>query len=400
MSVFDLSEVQADYILEMQLRRLTKFSRIELEKEKEQLERDIEALTAILDDDALLRKVVSDELAGVAKTYGTPRRTVLLESAGAPATAAVPLEVADDPCWVLLSSSGLVARTSTDDALPVEGGRAKHDVVVSAVRATARGQVAVLTSTGRMRRIGVLEMPALPPTASAPNLSGGLPLTALVQLDKGEQVLGLAGLAADSPGVALGTAGGVVKRVTTDYPSNKDDWEIIGLKPGDEVVGAVELSSGTEDLVFVTSDAQLLRFPAAGVRPQGRAAGGMAGVRVDAGQRVVYFGAVDPGRDAVVVTVSGSADALPGTQAGSVKVTPYADYPPKGRGTGGVRCHRFLRGEDTLLQAWAGPAPARAAAASGVAVELPEATGKRDGSGVPAAMPIAGLAGPAGTLTR
>ena len=77
-SVFDLSEAQANYILEMQLRRLTRFSRIELEKEQETLRREIEELEAILGDEALLRKVVSDELAEVAKTYGTPRRTVLL----------------------------------------------------------------------------------------------------------------------------------------------------------------------------------------------------------------------------------------------------------------------------------------------------------------------------------
>ena len=111
-AVFDLSTIQADYILDMPLRRLTKFSRIELEKEKDELERTIEQLDAILADEGLLRRVVSDELAEVATTYGTPRRTVLLESAGTVATAAVPLEVADDPCFVYLSSTGLLARTS------------------------------------------------------------------------------------------------------------------------------------------------------------------------------------------------------------------------------------------------------------------------------------------------
>jgi DNA gyrase subunit A len=98
MQVFDLTEVQTNYILEMPLRRLTRFSKLELEKEKSELEREIEALDAILGDEKLLRKVVSDELAEVAKTYGTPRRTVLLESAGTQITSsAVPLEVTDDP---------------------------------------------------------------------------------------------------------------------------------------------------------------------------------------------------------------------------------------------------------------------------------------------------------------
>src|SRR5665648_1204542 len=90
----------------------------------------------------------------------------------------------------------------------------------------------------------------------------------------------LTSLSPHSLGLALGTAHGVVKRVTTDYPGNKDDWEIISLKKGDHVVGAAELRTGDEDLVFITSDAQLLHFPASSVRPQGRAAAGMAGVKL------------------------------------------------------------------------------------------------------------------------
>jgi DNA gyrase subunit A len=85
---------------------------------------------------------------------------------------------------------------------------------------------------------------------------------------------------------------------------------------------------------------------------------------------------------------------LPGTEPGSLKVTPYGEYPAKGRATGGVRCHRFLRGEDTLILGWAGGSPARAAAANGVALDLPDATGRRDGSGLPAATPIGAIAGP------
>ncbi|NYG05536.1 DNA gyrase subunit A [Phycicoccus badiiscoriae] len=393
MDVFDLSEAQANYILELQLRRLTKFSRLELDKEKTELERLIEELEAILGDEKLLMKTVSTELADVAKTHGTPRRTVLLESAGVPATTATPLEVADDPCWVLLSSTGLMARTGSADPLPVDGSRSKHDALVGAVRTTARGEVGLVTSRGRLVRLSALELPTLPPTNGSPSLSGGAPLAAYVDLPAGEEPLALVSVSPDSAGIALGTAQGVVKRVTTDYPA-RADFEVISLKDGDEVVGAVELSSGTEDLVFITTDAQLLRFGAAAVRPQGRAAGGMAGIKLAAGQRATFFGAVPEGADAIVVTASGSSGALPGTEAGSIKVTPYAEYPAKGRATGGVRCHRFLKGEDTLVLAWAGAQPARAAAANGVALDLPEATGRRDGSGVPAVTAIARIAGP------
>ena len=150
MQVFDLSDVQATYILDMALRRLTKYSRLELEKRKTELEQTIADLDAILADEKLLRQVVSDELAEVAKTYGTPRRTVLLESAGQAVTSSVPLEVADDPCVVYLSSTGLLARTNGLDEPGSGGGRSKHDVIMAAVRATARGQVGAVTSRGRV----------------------------------------------------------------------------------------------------------------------------------------------------------------------------------------------------------------------------------------------------------
>jgi DNA gyrase subunit A len=394
MSVFDLSEVQARYILDTPLRRLTKYDRLELETEGETLRREIAELTAILEDQALLRQLVSDELGAVAAAHGTPRRTVLLESAGQPAvTVRSALEVTDDPCLVLLSSTGLLARTTTGDALPDAGKRTKHDVVVSAVDATARGQVGIVTSAGRLLQLPVLDLPALPPTAQAPTLAGGAPLKEFVELATGERVLCLTTLDADSPGLALGTERGVVKRVVPDHRASKDAWDIVRLDDGDRVVGAVELRTGSEDLVFVTSDAQLLRFDAGSIRPQGRGGGGVAGVRLAPGAQVVFFGAVDTGRDSVVVTVAGSSSALPGTQRGTVKVAPYDDFPTKGRATGGVRCHRFLRNEDTLLLAWAGAAPARAAAANGVPVPLPDPIGKRDGSGSPVPQAIAAVGG-------
>ncbi len=393
MSIFELTELQANYILDMQLRRLTKFSRIELEKEQEDLKRTIEELDAILGDDALLRKVVSDELSDVAKTYGTPRRTVLLESAGAPVATAVPLEVADDPCFVYLSSSGLLARTTTVDPPGSGGARAKHDVIVSAVRTTARGEIGALTSRGRVVKLGVLDLPTLPATANDPHLTGGAPASEFVSLGHGERILALTAFDLDGPGLAVGTRQGVVKRVNPEILTARDEWEYIALKDGDEVVGALDLDTGDETLCFISCTAQLLHFPAGSVRPQGRNGGGMAGIRLSDGEYVAWFGAL-AADTAVVVTSSGSSTALPGTEPGSLKVTPFTEYPAKGRGTGGVRCHRFLKGEDVLVFAWAGAAPARAAASSGSPIDLPAADGRRDGSGTPGSQPIAACAGP------
>ncbi|GAA3924702.1 DNA topoisomerase IV subunit A [Streptomyces gulbargensis] len=391
---FSLSEVQTQYILDTPLRRLTKFDRLELESERDRLTGEIDELTGILESDAELRKLVSSELASVAKKFATDRRTVLLESAGAPA-ATVSLEVADDPCRVLLSSTGLLARTVTEELPPtVEGRRAKHDVIVSAVAATQRGDVGVVTSAGRLLRLAVIDLPQLPDTAAAPNLAGGAPLAEFVSLEPGETVVCLTTLEEASPGLAIGTLQGVVKRVVPDYPANKDELEVITLKEGDRIVGATELRTGEEDLVFITSDAQLLRYPASQVRPQGRPAGGMTGIKLSAGAEVISFTAVDPAADAVVFTVAGATGTLEPASGTSAKVTPFDQYPRKGRATGGVRCQRFLKGEDVLVLAWAGATPARAAQRNGTPVELPEPDPRRDGSGTPLAKPVEVVASP------
>ncbi|MFF4406373.1 DNA topoisomerase (ATP-hydrolyzing) subunit A [Streptomyces sp. NPDC001262] len=393
---FSLSEVQTQYILDTPLRRLTKFDRIELESERDRLTEEIERLTEILESDAELRKLVSAELADVSKKFATDRRTVLLESAGAPA-AAVPLQVADDPCRVLLSSTGLLARTATGEpfAGAEEAKRVKHDVIASAVPATALGEVGAVTSGGRLLRIRVIDMPQLPETAAAPNLSGGAPVSEFLSLEDGERVVCLTTLDESSPGLAIGTEQGVVKRVVPDYPANKDELEVITLKEGDSIIGAVELRTGEEDLVFLTDDAQLLRYQASQVRPQGRPAGGMAGIKLSSGAKVISFTAVDPAEDAVVFTVAGARGGLPGAASmGSAKLTPFDQYPRKGRATGGVRCQRFLKGEDCLVLGWAGTAPARAAQAGGVPAELPPIDPRRDGSGVPLAKPVLSVAGP------
>src|SRR5579859_5905298 len=406
MTIFELSEIQAQYILDTPLRRLTRYDRLELEREQDVLRTEIGSLTAILESDALLRELVSDELGEVARRFATPRRTVLLSESASPGVAAVPLEVTDDPCVVLMSATGLVARVAVSDSdiyaertvVPPAGdlARAPHDVLTAAVRTTARGTIGVVTSAGRLIKVNVLELPALVLSGGDPaSLAGGTALGEFVSLAPGEAVAGLCPFDGNGGGLALGTAEGVVKRVLPEYPQNRDEFELISLKDGDRVLGAVQLSAESDELVFITSDAQLLRFGALAVRPQGRAAGGMAGIRLSAGASVVWFGAVSasaasgvpggpPGTysPAVVVTVAGSSGALPGTAGRSVKVTPLHEFPGKGRATGGVRCHRFLKGEDVLVMAWAGPAPAVGATETGSPVILPDPVGRRDGSGI------------------
>ncbi|TDD65904.1 DNA topoisomerase IV subunit A, partial [Actinomadura darangshiensis] len=396
MQIFELSEIQAQYILDTPLRRLTRYDRLELDKEKEQLAKEIAKLTAILESEKKLRGLVSKELGEVAKEFSTPRRTILLEASGHTAAAAVPLEVADDPCTVLLSSTGLMARTHDAGPLPDSGPRSQHDVLTSVVPSSARGQVGAVTSLGRMIRIDVLDLPTLPPSATPPSLAGGAPITEYVDLEPNETVVAIAAVDEEGGGLALGTAQGVVKRVVPDFPANRDEFEVIGLKDDDRVVGAVQLLSEDQHVVFITTDAQLLHFAASLVRPQGRAAGGMAGIKLGAGASVMWFGALDPTREARVITISGSSSALPGTQTGAIKLADFAEFPSKGRATGGVRAHRFLKGEDVLLQAWAAPTPLRAAAANGKPAMLDVDMGRRDGSGERLDKPLTSISGPLG----
>ncbi|MEU5695078.1 DNA topoisomerase (ATP-hydrolyzing) [Actinosynnema sp. NPDC020468] len=380
---FGLSEIQATYILDTPLRRLTRYDSIELEAEQERLRAEIAELTAILDDEKVLKKVVSTELAKAAKDLTTERRTVLLDGdlkeVLAASKPAGPLEVADDPCQVVLSATGLVARTAAESEEASEArrrnGRTKHDAVAAVVHTTARGQVLLVTNRGRAAKVDVLPLPVLPEQSGTVSLSGGMAAGELVSLEKGERVVAIAPLTdTDSPGLALGTRQGVVKVCAPEWPVRSDEFEVITLKEGDEVVGATWLGSTAETLVFVSSEASLLRYPASLVRPQGLRGGGMAGINLPADARVVFFGAVrtddDEHGEPQVVTSTGQ----------SVKVTPFAEYPPKGRATGGVRAHRFLKGAAGLTLAWVGPRPA-GAATNGSPVELPAPDQRRDGSG-------------------
>lgn len=412
MTAFDLSERQAEYILELRLRRLTRFSKIELETEKAQLLAEIAELEEILRSDEVLRAVVGREMDEVAVAHGTPRRTILLADAGvasaisfeglsargaaaaqaSPAAArgvASSLEIPDTPCTALLSVTGLVARTADDTPVQRDGRRSPHDVLRSTVASSARADVGVVTSRGRILRLSLLEVPALPPTDDPPSLAGGVPLRDLIALERGEEPVALVPLDAQAP-LAMATAQGVVKRLAPEPAPSRDAWDVISLKDGDSVVGAAVAPDDAE-LVFIASDAQLLHYSASLVRPQGRSAAGMAGMKLGDGATVTFFGAIPAGADAVVATIAGSSGALAGTQPGSAKVTAFSEYPAKGRATGGVRAQRFLKGEDVLIAAWAGPTPARASAGSGQPVELPAVDNRRDGSGTALSTPVAGI---------
>jgi DNA gyrase subunit A len=388
--VFDLSQLQAEYILELRLRRLTRFSRIELETERDQLLAEIAELEILLGSKQAIRALVSAELATVSDRFGTPRRTLLTEArpsiAGASAKRTAVLEVTDSPTRVYLSTTGRIARVDLprpddDQAERITPAqrRSKHDAVLSALDTSSRTEIGAVTNRGRLIRFSPVDLPALPPTSI--QLAAGVRVRDYLSLIGSEVVLALVSLDSERA-IALGTKQGVVKRVTPNDWANKPDFEVIALKPGDEVVGAVQ-GGEDDELVFVASDAQLLRFPAATVRPQGRTAGGMAGIKLGSDVQVVYFTSLAgaDAEDAVVATIASGSHTLAGTDPGSAKVSAFTEFPAKGRATGGVRSHRFLKGEDLLSLAWVGALPARAVGIDGAPRALPDAGARRDASG-------------------
>ncbi|MEV8338927.1 DNA topoisomerase IV subunit A [Leucobacter sp. NPDC077196] len=387
MQVFELSEAQAEYILELRLRRLTKFSRVELEAERDELQAEIDRLLAILGDDHRLREVVAHEMDEAAEAFGTPRRTVLTGAVVRPtrsASSATSLEVADTPCTVLLSVTGRALRIDRDPDAPSNVRPApratKHGAVLTTIDGTVRGELGAILSDGTLQRFTPVDLP-LVPAASIAFSAGAKLLDYIGVTHKSLRVVGVVPLDTETP-VGLFTRLGTVKRVLlTDLPA-KPAFEVISLKPGDAVVGAFAAPDGTE-IAAVSSDAQLLRFPAAAVRPQGRPAAGMTGMRLSPEARVVFAGAVPEGVDARVVTVADSSITLPGTDVATAKVSDWSEFPPKGRATGGVRAQRFLKWEDQIACAWVGTGEPRALASDGTARKLPTELGKRDGSGQP-----------------
>lgn len=388
--VFELSELQAEYILELRLRRLTKFSQIELESEKAQLQSEIVELKRILASKQALDDVVISELQAVADKYGDARRTTLISEVeevkpmSVAKVAGMDAQLADSPSIVRVTTSGLISRIDKDETAQMVGvKRKRHDAVLIRVKTTTRSDVGFVTSLGRVVRIHVADIPAI---SDPTDVAGGAKASDFLALGKKERLLHAFELS-DSTALSVGTKLGTVKRLSADWPS-KNEFEIIALKPGDEIVGACDASDHMQ-FVFVTSDAQLLRFKADAVRPQGRAAAGVAGINLGKDCRAVYFGAVD--ETSVVLTAANNSSALPGTDAGSAKLSAITEFPVKGRATGGVRAHKFIRNEDQIYFAWTGNPEFLAAASDGKPIDLGLELSKRDASGSKLATPLGAI---------
>jgi DNA gyrase subunit A len=364
-TVFDLSDLQTDYILELRLRRLTRFSLIELETEADTLRKEIAELEQLLGSDHLVRRLVSKELGEVAEEFGDARRTQLIDAEGA-TISRKPVQVSqleDSPALVTLDSLGNLYRSEP-------GSRSES---VDSISTSLRSDIGLATSKGRMIQVHVSDLPTVSAGVST-SISSADEFLGLT----GESVIGLADWTKNTT-YALGTANGVVKRLIGPF-IEKEELSLIALKEQDRVVSFAVAEEDSE-LCFVTSNGSLLIFPAKSVRPQGLSAGGMLGITTyDA--RVVAFAVVAV--DAHLVTAANYSQALGSTDPGAVKITPLDQYPRKGRGTQGVRCHRFLRGQDQLYFAALCGAKPTLLNFDGSQMPDMEIDERRDGSGIAA----------------
>ena len=359
---FKVDEIQAEYIVELKLRRLTKFDQIELDTEKKKLESEIKELDVILNDPEVLKGVILGELDEVRKAIARPRRSVILDGDLATHQAAVKsivanssAEIEDEACYVVLTNKGAISRVS----------KAPRDAF-SAAKATTRGKFIAVTNKGRAFRLETITV-----GTRAGVVSGVLP----EKLPKGESVIAVTPTdlgEGQTGGIAMGTRKGVVKIAAPQWPMRSDDFSIINLDADDEVLAARWVDNvAAADMVFMSSDSSLLTFSADKVRPQGLSGAGMAGIKLAAEQSVIAFSVVlaDEKDKTMVTTYTGQ----------TIKTSAFGEFPAKGRATGGVRSHKFLRGESSLRLA-AVSVGGLLYASDGKEVPLP-APSKRDASG-------------------
>ena len=319
---FALSDVQAQAILDMRLRRLAALERLELEDEFQELQVLIADLEEILADRARLDRVLVDELTEIKRVHATPRRSRIVGEgittddvlAGGSAAGFEAQDVT-----ALVTANGYVKVVPTRRTTPAH--KHPHDPVVAVVRATTDDDLLLVAADGTGHRVGLADIPVVTARHRGTAVSGLLG-------DDVTDLVGAVALVGDGT-VAFVSANGQVKRTDVEeYRSNRSGAiTATGLKD-DDTVAAVVLCDDTDDLMVATSDGMVTRFEAREARAMGRTASGVAGMNVAKGARVV---------SATVVTATDDDQAVVtiGTD-GSAKQTPLDDYLTKGRGAKGV----------------------------------------------------------------
>ena len=362
---YSIDTEQADYVLAIPLRRLTRYDTIQLKDERKRLEDSMRSDKATLADKTLLDKLICDELAAIDKQIGCERRCRIIgadasERMAAEAEEAIAAQPVDDgPCTVNLSASGMVWHSRGAD---VQRATAQSGPMTSSLASTETAETMVVTSAGRAVHL---------PNSSLSNRPAYVDALTLGSTERIISAFPLAGKAgAFGTNVAMVMACGRVKLLDGKTVPKMAEFDAVKMADGDSLLAAGPATDSARFLM-VTSDAKLLLSPVAGMHAQGRAATGVAGIKLAKGASVVFGAVADMSRDLTLVTV---------TDTGRVKASALSDYPEHGLGGGGVRCHALLKKDKSIVWAALVPAGAVLRDAGGNAIDIP-ARSKRDGSG-------------------
>jgi DNA gyrase subunit A len=346
MKQFKLTEIQANHILDMPLRRLTRLARAELEQEHKDLLARIRYLKGLLKDPKKIRAVIQEELLEIKKKHADPRRTQLRPDEGDLDAQDL---IAEENVVITVSRAGYVKRQPIENfrrqgrgGKGIRGANLKEEDVINDVfTTTTHHWLLFFTSRGKVYRVKVHEVPEAGRTARgtyAANLPG-------VSITGDEKVQAVIDLKEYAPGryLLFATRKGMVKKTTLpEYDSPRTGLAAINLKAGDELID-VRLTDGKDDVFLVSRRGQTIRFKESLVRPMGRQTAGVIGMRMADDDEVMVLGVASQGEEMISVT-----------QHGYGKRTPLRDYPVKGRGGKGVIGHTLTRKTGQLAGAFVG----------------------------------------------
>ena len=327
---FAFSERQANHILDMQLGRLTRLGRTRLEEELVELRERIKHLQAILDDEDQLRAVIKEELEEVRADHDTPRRSQIVFDEG---DMEVEDLIDDEPVVITLSKGGYIKSVAADvfrtqgrGGRGVQGARLKDDdILVRVLTTTAHSYLLFFTNRGKVYRLKAYQVPMMDRTAR------GTAVVNLLQLEPDEvveAVIDTREFVADEFLMFVTRQGVVKKTAFTEYDKNRTNGLIaINLRESDELVRVIQVRE-TDDIVLVSSSGQAIRFAGNQVRPMGRSAAGVRGMKLRDEDVVVAAAASSENDQRFLLTI---------TKGGYGKRTPIEAYPRKGRGTMGVK---------------------------------------------------------------
>ena len=345
---FKLDKEQAEYVLSLQLRRLTKMDSLALDKEKDELEEEIAYLNSLLQDPEVLKEYLLNEFDNTLKVIGDERKTDINgvsaeEFAAQEKAVAQELKNADKdlPCYITRFSNGKVMKTMEPFSY-IEGTKKfTNSLIVEQIKMRTKESLVFVDNKGTGYKV---PMSYLVENKLTDAKAAGL------TLPKGASIVGIAKYESmkSDIGLALGTKLGSVKIAKTDFPKS-DVFPVINLDEGDEIVGSRWLGKALTDtfFTFVSKAGQVLIFDAKTIRETGSKAGGVRGMKLKGDDdAVIFFGWIDSVKkpENVLLTYSGH----------TIKRTSLTDIPTKGKGGMGVATQLFKKGEDELKAAYIG----------------------------------------------